>query len=95
MKSGEQAKKPKELALLEEIAREATFKALQDFEPIPEEWRHNLVLGTLIEPEFRVFELYVPGERPLDAIVISSARVNRKTKQVDVTITNLVRRQRT
>ena len=93
MQRSELAKKPKELAVLEEIARVATAEALRDFEPVPETWRRELALGTLFEGDDRVFELYVPGERPSDAIVISSARVNRKTKLVEVTITNLAKRE--
>ena len=79
--------------MLEEIARAATVEALRDFEPVPESWRRILALGTLFDGDDRVFELYVPWERPADAIVISSARVNRKTKHVEVTITNLAKKE--
>ena len=79
--------------MLEEIARAATVEALRDFEPVPENWRRELALGTLFDGDDRVFELYVPGERPADAVVISSARVNRKTKHVEVTITNLAKKE--
>lgn len=78
----------KELEELEEIARAATRKALEGY-VIPEEWRKNLTQGTLFEGDDRVFELYVPGEKPENAVVISSARVNRNTKAVTVTISNL------
>ena len=78
----------KELQELEEIARAATRQALEGY-VIPEEWRKNLIQGTLFEGDDRVFELYVPGEKSENAIVISSARVNRNTKVVVVNISNL------
>ena len=86
-------KRRKELDELEEIARLATRKALEDYEPVPQAWRANLTLGTIIDgDEDRTFQLYVAGERPADAIIISSARVHRKTRAVEVTITNLKKR---
>ncbi|MFG6447362.1 hypothetical protein ACG0Z6_03790 [Roseateles sp. BYS180W] len=82
----------KELDELQEIARVETRKALSLYDPVPSEWAKALTLGTLFEGDDRVFELYVPGERPADAIVIASARVNRKTRHVVVTVTNLNRK---
>lgn len=87
-------KQPKELDKLQELAREATRKALEEYEPIPAEWEKNLTLGTLFDGEDRIFELYVAGERPADAIVISSARVSGKDKSVRVTISNLKKKAR-
>ena len=78
-----------ELDDLREIARVATRTALESFEPIPPEWNAQLTLGTFFDGEDRIFELYVAGERPRDAIVLTSARVNRRTKEVTVTVTNL------
>ena len=74
---------------LQELARDATRKALEEYEAIPEEWEKNLTLGTFFEDEDRIFELYIAADRPSDAIVISSARVNRKDKSVRITISNL------
>lgn len=85
-------KRPKELDELREIARLATRKALEDYEPMPKEWEENLTLGTFFEEDARIFELYVAAERPDDAIVISSARVNRKDRSVQVVISNLIRK---
>lgn len=79
----------KELDELQELARIATREALKEYEPIPKEWEENLTLGTLFDGDDRIFELYVAAERPRDAIVISSARVNRKTRFIEVVITNL------
>ncbi|AFY38604.1 hypothetical protein Lepto7376_2317 [[Leptolyngbya] sp. PCC 7376] len=78
----------KELDELQEIARIATRKALEDYE-FPETWQDSLVLGVFFEDNARIFELYIPRERPEEAIVISSARVNCQTKAVSVTISNL------
>ena len=78
----------KELEELEEIARAATKRALEDY-LIPDEYNGELVLGTQFKEDKRVFELYLPGDKPQDAIVISSAEVDRKTKKVFVVVTNL------
>lgn len=79
----------KELDELEEVARVATRAELTRYEPIPEAWARELTLGTFFEGEDRLFKLYVPGLRPSDAIVLTSARVNRVTRAVQVTVTNL------
>lgn len=79
----------KELDELQEIARVATYDALKDFEPLPADWKKSLSLGGRIDAEYGVFELYIAAERPEDATVISSARVHRKTRAVEVTISNL------
>lgn len=80
---------PRELDELQKIARVATRAALERYERIPEEWEKNLTLGTFFEGDDRIFELYIAAERPVDAVVISSARVNRTTRNVTVAITNL------
>ena len=85
---------PKELDELQEIARIATRTALESYEPMPEEWGKNLTLGTFFEGDERIFELYIAAEKPADAVVISTARVNRKSKKVLVTISNLAKRDR-
>ncbi|OWQ47814.1 hypothetical protein CDL60_08935 [Roseateles noduli] len=81
-----------ELDELKEIARLATRRALELYEPIPAHWNDRLALGTLFDGDDRVFELYVPAAHPADATVISRARVNRLTKEVSVFITNLTLR---
>ncbi|MEA2603058.1 MAG: hypothetical protein QOF89_4050 [Acidobacteriota bacterium] len=78
-----------ELDELQEMARLATRAALEDYEPIPKEWEANLTLGTFFDGDDRIFELYIAAERPIDAMVISSVRVNRKTKSVQVVVSNL------
>lgn len=79
----------KELDVLQEVARAATRAALMRYEDIRPEWKEALALGTLFEGDWRIFELYVPGERPADAIVLTSARVHRLTREVQVTVRNL------
>lgn len=79
----------RELEELQEIARTATRDALRRYEPIAPDMSKQLILGTLFEGDDRVFELYVPGERPADALVYASARVNRITREVSVQVKNL------
>ena len=83
----------KELEDLQEVARAATRAALEAYEPIPEEWNQDLTLGTFVDGEDRIFELYVARERTRDAIVLTSARVDRATKAVTVVVTNLRQRR--
>lgn len=59
-----------------------------------EEWAKNLTLGTFFEGNEQIFELYIAAEKPADAVVISPARVNRKSKEVVVVILNLAERER-
>ena len=81
----------KELDELREIARVATYDALQAFEPLSPEWRANLALGSRIDADYGVFELYIAAERPEHATVISTARVHRTTRTVEVTISHLAK----
>ncbi len=83
--------KPKKLEELQEIARKMTFAALERYE-IPEEYRPLMTLGVFFEGESRVFELYVTGETPQDAKVISQARINSLTGEGSVKIFGLKRK---
>lgn len=76
---------------LQEIARRLTFAALESYE-IPIAYRKELVLGDLSDGDHHIFELYVPGERPKDAIVISRARIDSVTGEGHVEIFNLIRK---
>ncbi len=67
----------------EPIAKEATRQRLQDCQ-LPEGLRDNLVLGSSLEGEYCVFELYEPGERPEQGKVISRAKVCRQSGQCEV-----------
>ena len=71
---------------MEAIAKRATHDALLPYRPL--EWRNseNLTLGTQVTDEEGIFELYLSGETPLDAVVLSCARVNRRTGEVGVEV---------
>jgi hypothetical protein len=73
---------------LQEIARKLTFSALEAF-VIPEEYRSVMTLGVFFEGDVRVFELYVPGEQPKDAKVISRARIDCRTGEGSVEVFGL------
>ena len=75
MKKTKNGRSKKTLEELQEIARVATREALRDF-PELRRFLPDLVLGVIIDGDDRVFELYIPGDRPEDACVISSVRVN-------------------
>lgn len=74
---------------LQELARIATRAVLATYERIPAEWEKHLTLGILFDGDDVIFELCLAAERPSDAVVISSARVNRNTKSAIVVISNL------
>jgi hypothetical protein len=78
-----QENSPKPLAELQEVAQEATRKALEEY-AIPDEVREKLVLGTYFQGDERVFELYVPGYQPEDARVLTRATVNAMSGEVNV-----------
>ncbi|MCY0999094.1 hypothetical protein OWM54_18290 [Myxococcus sp. MISCRS1] len=70
------------LEVLREKARVATREALRQCPAIPEPLRENLTLGIRFEDEARVFELYVAGERPEDALVLTRVTANSKTGEL-------------
>ena len=79
-----QKRKRLSVSALEPVAREATRKALEHAlaegrPPISPEQDEKLTLGTFIEDDRCVFELYIVGERPKDALIISRAFVDRYT----------------
>ena len=71
---------------MQPIAREATRQALATYKGCPELENKSLTLGERIEGSEGVFELYLAGERPEDAKVISCARVDRRTGAVKVEV---------
>ncbi len=77
---------------LTNVARTATLQALSEY-TVPESMKIDLVAGVIFGDEHYVFELYVPKERPEDALIISRAFANRVTGEIDkVEITNLERK---
>ena len=75
-------------AQLEEKARQLTQNTLKEYE-IPREYRNKVTLGISEEKEKIIFELYVPGEKPSDAIVISTVTINKTTGEEKIKISNL------
>ncbi len=80
--------KPKLLGLgeMEPIAREATYRVLSDYPRPSDEERSKWRLGKFETENEGIFEIYIPSDRPLDAKVISCARVNRQTGEVSVEV---------
>jgi hypothetical protein len=76
---------------LHERARQMTLAALKEY-VIPQSYRESMTLGVTFEGEKRVFELYVPGEKPSDAIVISRAIFDPDTGEGAVEIVGLERK---
>lgn len=71
---------------MEPIAREATRRALSEYPEPPKAEQADWALGKFETETEGVFEIYIPSEQPLDAKVISRARVNRSTGEVNVEI---------
>lgn len=78
---------------LQERARQMTLAALKEF-VVPEHFKSSLTLGVQFDGDSRVFELYVPGEKPSDARVISRARLNVYSGEGEVAVEGLPRKQR-
>lgn len=73
-------------AEMEAIAKEATRAALVDYLPLTEAEAKDLTLGSGISDTEGVFELYIAKDKPQDAKVISCAKVNRMTGDVQVEV---------
>jgi hypothetical protein len=80
------------LAEAEEIAKKLTHDALMEYE-IPPEICDRLALGVLFEGDYRVFMLYVPGERPKDGKIVSRVRVSLVDGTAEVEVLGLERKQ--
>ncbi|UZE26164.1 hypothetical protein LOY67_12400 [Pseudomonas sp. B21-056] len=79
-------KKLMSLDEMEPIAKEATRRALNEYsEPLKED-QANWTLGKFEGENEGVFEIYIPSEQPLDAKVISRARVDRRSGAVNVEV---------
>nr|WP_311465430.1 hypothetical protein [uncultured Ottowia sp.] len=86
-KDGSHDKKIRKLSLkeMEPIAREATRSALKNYVWEKEKMK-NLTLGSGFEGDFGIFELYLAGKRPEDAVVLTETLVNRLTGEVSVKV---------
>lgn len=71
---------------MEVLAKKATHDALLPYPRLAAVDSENLTLGTRVTDEEGIFELYIAGERPLDAKVITCARVDRRTGEVSVEV---------
>jgi hypothetical protein len=69
---------------MEPIAKIATHDALKGYRPPAS--RQHLTLGSELTESQGIFELYIAGERPQDAQVISRATIDRKTREVQVEV---------
>ncbi|MHA6829298.1 hypothetical protein ACQUJV_24235 [Ralstonia pseudosolanacearum] len=72
------------LSELQEIAKTATRERLKAFQPFPS--TENLTLGTFWEGDVVVFELYIAGQLPQDAIVLTQAKVHATGEVVVVDV---------
>ncbi len=79
-------KKLLNLKEMENIAKRATHDALMPYPRLQGSDSENLTLGTQLTESEGIFELYIAGERPLDAKVITCARVDRRTGEVGVEV---------
>jgi hypothetical protein len=69
---------------LEDIARRRLREALSGRE-VPYDARPNLTLGTSFpDPDTVVFDLYIAGQRPTDAVYLARAILNRSTGEGSV-----------
>jgi len=85
--------RPIKLEKLQERARLMTLAELENY-IMPEEIRATLTLGVQFDEDFRIFELYVPGEKPSDARVISQARLNVYSGEGSVEVLGLEKKTR-
>jgi hypothetical protein len=73
------------LAQCEGIAREATREHLRGYE-LPSGIREKLTLGSSLEDDQWIFELYIPGQKPQDGIVLTRTKVNRNNGICEVEV---------
>lgn len=70
---------------MQDIAQRATLEALKKYER-PEGRLEDLTLGAVMNETEGLFELYIAGDAPQDAKMISCAKVQRSTGQVSVEV---------
>ncbi|MEM9074258.1 MAG: hypothetical protein AAGE52_37540 [Myxococcota bacterium] len=64
------------IAELRDRAKALVRDALSAHPPIPDGYREQLVLGMGLEGDERIFELYVPADRPEDGLLLAIAKLN-------------------
>lgn len=71
---------------LQEQAHVMTDAALATVAALPEGFREKLVLGITASGHNRIYELYVPGDKPEDALVISRCTLDTRTGEGEVKV---------
>ena len=71
---------------LRSLAMEMSRRALENYPPLPPALKGQLTLGTFFEPTETIFELYLPGETPSDAIVLVRVTMDKRTSDGAVEI---------
>lgn len=66
-----------DLEVLQERARKLVREALRDCPPVPDDYKTRLALCVRFEGNNRIFELYVDGSRPEDAVVVARATLDK------------------
>lgn len=74
------------LEQMKPIAQEATKRALTAYSSDPRLHDERLSLVSTIDEEYGIFKLILTAERPRDAKILTCAKVNRDTGEVDVEI---------
>jgi hypothetical protein len=64
---------------LRALAMEMSRRALEDYPRLPPALQGQLTLGTYFEATETIFELYLPGETPSDAIVLVRVAMDKRT----------------
>jgi hypothetical protein len=70
---------------VKQIAQKLVKESLANY-VIPPEIRENLVLGEGMEGDWKVFDLYVPGETYEDANIICTSKINVYTGEALISI---------
>lgn len=69
---------------LTELARKRVREALSAYPAMPDSLQAKLTLGVQFDDRRRIFELYITGERPQDAIVVAKAVLDIDTGEGEV-----------
>lgn len=85
-------KSRKSLDELTDIAYRLIAGAFANHE-VPRELRSRWVLGSEFDNDHAIFELYVPGETPRDAVLLSRVRLDRVTGEGSVEVYNLAKKR--
>ena len=71
---------------LKEKARIMTKDALRHYPSFPRKFEPDITLGTLLDGDLRIFELYVARRRPQDAIILTRATLDAVTGEGKVEV---------